>query len=418
MYYRTLHIGLFGINEEAVQALEKLKPLERFTYEFSTHAATTVKSVTDCDIAIVNYEATGTMELAQIRACVHSSDIGFHALVVVVPQFTTMKWTSALLSTVDAIWPDPLTAERAVYEFEKIAQQAKAEADLYITNTYLDTLIDSMPEMVWFKQLDGAHLKVNSYFCDIVDKPREDVLGKFHNYIWSVPREDWEKAELTCQESDNAAIAAGKTTRCDENVSTHGEIRLFDTYKTPIYDEDGSTLGTSGFAHDITLERELEHLAWLNARTDYLTGMYNRRYFYEHLSEGEHIGPLSLVMVDLDNFKLINDGRGHTAGDNTLLLVTEIFGKTYPGCSLVRWGGDEFIIVVPEDKKELTSEENFIKMSNEIAKRTQEEYGVAVSMSAGIVDGVTAENVDESVKKADEALYQAKAAGKSRCVHV
>lgn len=417
MYYRTLNIGLFGIHDDITKALENLQPLERFTYKFSTHAATTVDAVTACDIAIVDYEAMGSMTITDIRKCVYSSDIGFHALVLVASSFTVSNWSRALLNEVDALWPQPLSVDRAVFEFEKLVKSAKDEAEIYIANTYLDTLIDSMPEMVWFKQLDGEHLKVNTYFCGIVDKPREDVVGKFHNYIWSVPPEDWEKAELTCQESDNAAIQAGKTMRCDENVSTHGEIRLFDTYKTPIFDEDGTILGTSGFAHDVTLERELQHMAWVNANTDYMTGVYNRRYFYEFISEQDESSPVSLIMIDLDNFKSINDTLGHEVGDNMLLLVTEILSEEYPDCPIVRWGGDEFIIVVRGDHKELAQADNFKKAIEKIERRSGEFVDIKLSASAGIADGATSQNVDEVIAKADAALYKAKESGKSSCLH-
>lgn len=416
MYFRELEIGLFGIRDEVAKALEGLQPPERFTYRFSTYAAASADALTECDIAIVDFEAMGSMTIAEMKTCVHSDDVGFHALVLLASPFTVSDWSKTLLNEVDALWPQPLSVDRAVFEFEKIIKAAKDEAEIYIANTYLDTLIDSMPEMVWFKQLDGEHLKVNSYFCGIVDKPREDVVGKFHNYIWSVPPEDWEKAELTCQESDNAAIEAGETTRCDENVSTHGEIRLFDTYKTPIFDEDGTVLGTSGFARDVTLERELQHMSWLNANTDYMTGVYNRRYFYEFISKRDESNPVSLIMIDLDNFKEINDTRGHEAGDNMLLLVTEILNEEYPDCSIVRWGGDEFIVVVPDDRKELAQPESFNKVIEIIERRSEESTGTRLSASAGIADGAIAQNVDEVIARADVALYRAKASGKHACM--
>ena len=199
-------------------------------------------------------------------------------------------------------------------------------------------------------------------------------------------------------------------------MSTHGEIRTFDTYKTPIYDEDGSLLGTSGFAHDVTVERELQHLAWLNARTDYLTGLYNRRYFYEYLDEHKGEGPVTFVLVDLDNFKDINDGSGHSEGDNALLVTTAALRKCFPDCPVIRWGGDEFIVVVSNKCAEFVSDEKLHTFQHTLQEWTREQCPIELTASIGVAsqrDGMT---VDEAVRRADLALYEAKRAGKARFV--
>ena len=413
MYYKTLKVALFGVDEGVAGALGAVEAPPRFTIEFEAADAASATIVQASSVVIAN---AGTLEngsIAQLSAATHEG-YGFHELVLVATPDEEAQLTDEELASIDAIWPRPLTPSRAAFEFKNLLARAKQHADLYITGTYLDTLIDSMPEMVWFKANDGEHVKVNTYFCGIVDKTRDDVEGQFHNYIWSVPPEDWEKAELTCKESDDKAVAAGTTVRCEENVSTHGEIRLFDTYKTPIFDEDGSTLGTTGFAHDITVERELEELAWKNARTDYLTGLYNRRYFYEYLEEHESEGPMTFVLVDLDNFKDVNDLDGHDAGDNALLVTTSALEKHFPDCPVVRWGGDEFIVIVRKKDEPLTGDDNMNGMQKTLAEWTKEQCGVALTSSIGIAEQLAGESVDSSVKHADDALYEAKVNGKAQ----
>lgn len=417
MYYRTLRIALFGIDEKAAAAIEALEAPKRFTFEFERQPKADLALARKSSVVIASIDALGSMTLEELSAATRDSKCGYSGLVLIVRASDISSWTADDFALVDALWPAPLTPECAAFEFSRVIERAKSDADAYITNAYLNTLIDSMPEMVWFKALDGEHVKVNSYFCGIVDKTREDVTGQFHNYIWSVPEEDWEKAELTCQESDNVAIKAGKTTRCDELVSTHGEIRTFDTYKTPIYDEDGTLLGTSGFAHDVTVERELQHLAWLNARTDYLTGLYNRRYFYEYLEEHKGDMPITFVLVDLDNFKDINDEGGHGKGDNALLVTTAALHKCFPDCPVVRWGGDEFIVVVPHSAQTLADDDNLREFQRTLQEWTSAQCSVALTASIGTAvqeDGLT---VDEAVHNADSALYEAKRVGKARFVH-
>lgn len=414
MYYRTLKVALFGLEDAVADAIESQEAPHRFTFEFTRASKADLAIARESSIVIATAASLGDIALADLSTAVHEGKYGYHGLALVVSNDEIDAWGPADYALIDALWPNPLTPACASFEFSRVVERAKNQADSYITRTYLSTLIDSMPEMVWFKALDGEHVMVNSYFCDIVDKTREDVTGQFHNYIWSVPEEDWDKAELTCKESDDVAIRAGKTTRCDELVSTHGEIRTFDTYKTPIFDEDGSTLGTSGFAHDVTVERELQHLAWLNARTDYLTELYNRRYFYEYLDEHEGEEPVTFVLIDLDNFKDINDGSGHSEGDNALLVTTGVLHKCFPDCPIVRWGGDEFIVVISQHDRALADDDNIALFQKTLREWTREQCPIELTASIGIATQDEGLTVDEAVKHADAALYHVKRAGKNQ----
>lgn len=416
MYRRNFKVALFGLDDDVARAIAGIEPPEHFAIEVASATAVDLEAARESSIAVADLDALGSTPLAELSQAAREGAVGLRGLIVVADPARTAGWTAADYALVDAIWPAPLAPERAAFEFGHIIGRAKRQADHFITEAYLDTLIDSMPEMVWFKANDGEHVKVNSYFCDIVDKPRDDVEGQFHNYIWNVPREDWEKAELTCKASDDKAVQAGTTVRCDENVSTHGEIRLFDTYKTPIYDEDGTVLGTTGFAHDVTVERELARQAWLNARTDYLTGLFNRRYFYEYLEEHAGDGPFTFVLVDLDDFKGINDGSGHDAGDEALLAATDVLHGSFPECPIVRWGGDEFVAVVPAADEALAGDGNVNAFQEALRDQTAARCPYALTASIGIARQAADETVDAAVKRADDALYEAKTAGKARHV--
>lgn len=413
MYRRTLAVSLFGLDEPIAEAIGSIEAPDRFTVQVMSAPEVDIASARNASISIASIDALGGASLAALSAAAREGSVGLRGLVIVADPARIASWTADDYALVDAIWPAPLTPARAAFEFTRIINRAKHQADHYLAQTFLDTLIDSMPEMVWFKANDGEHVKVNTYFCNIVGKPRDDVEGQFHNYIWNVPEKDREKADLTCKESDDQAVRAGTTVRCDENVSTHGEIRLFDTYKTPIFDEDGSVLGTAGFAHDVTVERELSDLAWKNARTDYLTGLYNRRYFYEYLDNHKSEGPMTFVLVDLDNFKDVNDNYGHDEGDNALLVTTSVLEKCFPGCPVVRWGGDEFIVVVTKKDEALVSDANLKEFQRTLAEWTHEKCPIALTTSIGLTRQADGDSIDVAVKHADDALYQAKVNGKA-----
>ncbi|MCI0435445.1 MAG: PleD family two-component system response regulator [Gemmatimonadetes bacterium] len=162
--------------------------------------------------------------------------------------------------------------------------------------------------------------------------------------------------------------------------------------------------------------RELERLSV----SDGLTGLYNHRYILELLHDeferaGRTGGPLSVAMLDLDRFKSINDSYGHQAGDRVLQQVGEILRGTARDVDrLGRYGGEEFLIILP------ATDTDGAAIFVERVRTAVEQYGFAVptsmTVSAGVAtypsDGIF--NIETLVRRADEALYAAKAAGRNR----
>lgn len=157
------------------------------------------------------------------------------------------------------------------------------------------------------------------------------------------------------------------------------------------------------------------------SNVDPLTGSLNRRgldaAFPEVEGDSTLIEPLSVVMVDLDHFKRLNDEHGHPAGDEVLRVVTERLGAVLRrGDAVVRLGGEEFLLLLP-----LASEEHAIKVA-ERARRSLERtsidvagLGLRVTASFGVAQRRGREARDEVIARADEALYRAKEAGRN-CV--
>lgn len=120
-----------------------------------------------------------------------------------------------------------------------------------IEKSWLETLIDSMPDMIWFKNLDGLHMKVNRAFCKAAGKTRRMIEGRDHYFIWNVDKNSVDHDE-TCVNSEAEVIKANKTCTFNETLKIGNEKRHLLTYKTPIHDRHGEIIGTVGVAHDIT----------------------------------------------------------------------------------------------------------------------------------------------------------------------
>lgn len=178
----------------------------------------------------------------------------------------------------------------------------------------------------------------------------------------------------------------------------------------------GTNLVVAGLTR--ALRRTLDHAREL-ARVDPLTGALNARSFFEiterevaRARRGER--PLTVVYMDLDGFKAVNDTFGHSAGDEVLRVVSDMLCTgTRPSDVVGRLGGDEFAIVLPEtDAEAAASPLDRIRAS---VKEVAADLGYGISASIGAVTFVRPpEDVNALIRAADELMYEAKHAGKDR----
>ncbi|HBY07770.1 MAG TPA: hypothetical protein DEH22_08310 [Chloroflexi bacterium] len=229
----------------------------------------------------------------------------------------------------------------------------------------------------------------------------------------------------------------------DEIMITGDSPKFFDVRISALADKRGNFTGRLVSVSDITLRKEIEielrnanqqlqlqisEIEALQAQLkeqairDPLTGLYNRRYlqeFLEHeLSRATRESlPLSLVMMDIDRFKKCNDTYGHKAGDMVLQGLAEMLLETTRKEDLVcRYGGEEFVVVLPGSKPEITYQRTEIWRQNfQDQCISIENAEIHTTLSAGIacfpVDG---DSMDLLLMAADNALYRAKQAGRNQ----
>jgi diguanylate cyclase (GGDEF)-like protein len=177
----------------------------------------------------------------------------------------------------------------------------------------------------------------------------------------------------------------------------------------------------SAFANQIAIAIENSRL-YEDAITDGLTGLYHHRFFEMRLKEEidraqRYEYPLSLLMIDIDFFKKINDKHGHLAGDNVLQQLALGFKKSIRLCDLAaRYGGEEFAIILPH-----TNKSNAVKVGERLRLKTSEMniQGIKITISIGIgyLDSSTLDiGCNTLIKQADDALYEAKKSGRNRVV--
>ena len=245
MYHRKLNILIVTQNDTLETFLKQAPAVEQFSYEFFCHAH--VHGVDLKNYGIILLDDDAFTPLDEIFAAKDDQ-----AVVVGCFSADTFSALAENYPCFDQIWIKPFVKDKVLSSFTGILKGIKAHEDAILTQKYLDTMIDSLPDLIWFKDAKGAHLKVNNSFCRAVNKSKDQIQGRGHYYIWDIEPDEYAKGEYVCLESEKIVLEKKQTCRFDETVKCGNELRRFKTYKSPIFDIDGSVIGTVGFAHDVT----------------------------------------------------------------------------------------------------------------------------------------------------------------------
>ena len=252
MYHCQLHYYLIGRGCRAFELIQELPPIEHFSHVFSQSGAPKKELTARADIILVNLEelepipvleevAAGRKEETEIILLADNEHMVFELL----PE--------KLLAQIKDIWTNAMSDKEIHFRLLKWQQALKTEKDNWQTNHYLEAAINSTPNLVWYKNKEGIHEKVNNSFCKTVNKTKTQVEGRGHAYIWDVEQDD-----PACIESENEVMTKKKTCIVEEIIQTGGGKRILTTYKSPLYNIDGSVMGTVGIAVDVTQERAYE----------------------------------------------------------------------------------------------------------------------------------------------------------------
>ena len=308
---------------------------------------------------------------------------------------------------------------------KEIRDRMRTEEELRRSENFLGTIFNSIHDPFSIMDRDYTIMKVNDSYAHIKGRPANDLLGK------------------TCYEALH-----GRTGVCEECVvektfrssdpcakeklvtTPDGSELWMEIYTYPVFDKNGRVSHVIEYARDITdrkmMEEEKKHLIKkLNylSTTDSLTGLLNRRALNDILDHeidraSRYSSDLSLILCDIDRFKLINDTYGHRAGDLALQAISESLKSALRKADVIgRYGGDEFMMILPETS--LNGAKSLAEKIRAAVENTELELPGGklnrLSMSLGVASCCAAvENSDTIVARADTALYASKQAGRNR----
>ena len=249
MYHCRVRFYLVGEENTLFETIKKMSPLENFTHEFTVSGSLENEAAQKADVIIASLKNKNAGEFAREVISAKREN----AEVILLAEREQFSGLSEAMESVMDIWLMPMSEDEARFRFMKWQQRCKLETDARETSHFFETTINSIPNLIWFKDKNGIHEKVNDSFCKTVNKTKEQVQGRGHAYIWDVEHDD-----PACIESEREVMETRKTCVSEEKIQTGDGERLLTTYKSPLYDLDGSVMGTAGVGIDITKERAYE----------------------------------------------------------------------------------------------------------------------------------------------------------------
>jgi diguanylate cyclase (GGDEF)-like protein/PAS domain S-box-containing protein len=294
-----------------------------------------------------------------------------------------------------------------------ISERKRAEE----TAQELSAIVESSADAILTIDLDGTILTWNKGAQDLYGYYAEEAIGKNMNLLDA-------DAEATERVSAmRTIVGTGESIQNMELVRRRRDGSLVDVSLTgsPIYADDGSVMGIASIGRDISDRKRLEQELTRQAMHDSLTGLPNRTLLADRLSQAlagaaRRDAPVSVLFLDLDQFKSVNDTHGHLVGDDLLVEVAErLNGAIRPADTLARFGGDEFVVICEDadvTEAQCIAERLAAVLKDPIEVGGNHQY-ISVSIGIAVTPPLEADP-DALLRYADTAMYDAKARGRAR----
>jgi diguanylate cyclase (GGDEF)-like protein/PAS domain S-box-containing protein len=295
---------------------------------------------------------------------------------------------------------------------EDVTERRRAEDDLHRTRTFLDTVIENVPAMLFVKEPDQLrYMLMNRAGEKLLGVSRDQIIGKNDHEL--LPTADADIA--AARERELLCLGERPDIVHEEPIHTpHNGTRLVSTKRIVVLGQDSKPQYLLGVAEDITerklAEARIEHLA----RFDSLTELPNRAAFTTRLADAIHASEgsgnsFALLFLDLDRFKEVNDVFGHSVGDALLQEVAKRLKEAAGDAFVARLGGDEFTLIVegPQPASAAAVAERILLLISDDLQLGDRRVRAGVSIGIAVFPN-DARDASMLLANADAALYRAK----------
>lgn len=265
----------------------------------------------------------------------------------------------------------------------------------------LQILVNSLPDAAVIFDADWKAVEMNQQFQEYL-AANGDSVENFQYLEWKQKR----MKPIRGQRYNEARHAIEQ----EMSLDLAGDPRTINVQEQEIRDFFDNISGYFCVFSDITFQRTYEQTILNAANTDVLTGLFNRRYFYEYVDKHQS-EPMTLLYLDLDHFKAVNDTYGHAMGDEVLKKTATLVRNFFPNGVSARLGGDEYAVILPG----FSSHEQLSEKCEELEKAVAaipcggDDVHVTVSIGQAFSDGTSALSADDFIHLADQEMYEVKA---------
>lgn len=285
--------------------------------------------------------------------------------------------------------------EMAVEEGQKTIDLLKSDLKKY------QVLLDESSDPIFMFGPDGTYRYVNMAFAKGVNRKMEEIT---HHRIWDIFPQDEADKRFTLVKW---VFENGITREIEVRVPLPSGDQYYLTTAKPVIGSNNEVTAVICISKNITerkhMEEELRHLS----THDTMTGLYNRHFFHVEIKriQESRLFPVSIVSVDVDGLKLVNDRYGHDAGDQVIINTARLLKESFRSEDIIaRLGGDEFVVLLLNtDEKE--AREIISRLKNNIKKEQDKTF----SLSIGVATGQKDCSLSYLMFQADESMYTDKA---------
>ena len=262
----------------------------------------------------------------------------------------------------------------------------------------LGILLENLPLPIILCDENFSIIRINDRFRQVTQMGAMEVANMRY--------QEWKRDNLI-PVSEPVENKVRSYTEQEFRLIVRGQEFYYVLIEQAIHDYFGNLSGYYCVYVDMTVQRQYEQTILEAANTDWLTGLYNRRYFYDFVSENAGKA-MTMLYIDLDHFKQVNDEYGHARGDDVLKKSAEFICEAFPEGTVARLGGDEFAVLLLDE----VDEEQLRKKCEVLDKRIRTicrkgKFYVSASIGFARTDG-SQSDVDAFIHEGDVRMYEVK----------